>query len=159
MAAPLVRVVDGDLLDASEKFICHQCNCTTTYAKGLSASLFHRFPWAECYRRGGQRTPGTIQVCGDGVSQRFIVNMFAQYGGGKPRGRDSQAARLDYFRQCLGQIAKLPGLESVAFPFLIGCGLAGGDWTRYHAEIERFAGIAKVPVVLYKLVQRQDHDE
>jgi hypothetical protein len=27
-------------------------------------------------------------------------------------------------------IAALPGLHSVAFPYLIGCGLGGGDWQR-----------------------------
>jgi len=31
------------------------------------------------------------------------------------------------------------GLESVAFPHSIGCGLAGGDWAAYRAAIERFA--------------------
>jgi len=48
------------------------------------------------------------------------------------------AARLGWFEQALEKLAML-GLESVAFPHSIGCGLAGGDWAAYRAAIERFA--------------------
>ena len=39
----------------------------------------------------------------------------------------------------LKEIAELPELESVAFPYQIGCGLAGGDWKQYRAALEDFA--------------------
>lgn len=38
---------------------------------------------------------------------------------------------------------------SFAFPWLVGCGLAGGDWETYHSMIESFAEHRHV--VLYQL--------
>jgi O-acetyl-ADP-ribose deacetylase (regulator of RNase III) len=42
--------VKGNLLDATEQYIAHQCNCTSTTAKGLAATLFRRYPYADIYR-------------------------------------------------------------------------------------------------------------
>jgi O-acetyl-ADP-ribose deacetylase (regulator of RNase III) len=148
-----VRIVDGNLLDATEQYVCHQCNCTTPNARGLAAALFGRFPYADAYsrRKGVRSKPGTIQICGDGAANRFIVNMFAQWSPGKPRGKDTADQRLRNFRQCLSKIAQIPALQSVAFPFNIGCGLAGGNWNDYKAEIEAFAQRTRTDVVLYRM--------
>lgn len=43
----------------------------------------------------------------------------------KARGLDTAAQRLAYFRQGLDALARTPGAQSFAFPFLIGCGGAG----------------------------------
>jgi O-acetyl-ADP-ribose deacetylase (regulator of RNase III) len=153
MSSPFLTLIDGDLLDAPEKFICHQCNCVTKSARGLSAAIFDRFPYADAYReRGAQKsTAGTIQIRGNGADQRFVVNMFAQISGGKPKANESAARRVSLFRACLAELAKVRNLESVAFPYLIGCGMAGGNWDQYRSELERFADVVKVPVVVYKL--------
>jgi O-acetyl-ADP-ribose deacetylase (regulator of RNase III) len=148
-----VRIVEGNLLDATEQYVCHQCNCVTPTSRGLSAALYGRFPYADVYsrRQGARSKPGTIEVCGDGASNRFVVNMFAQWKGGKPGGRDTAEQRLQNFRQCLSKIAQIRGLTSVAFPYNIGCGLAGGNWADYSAEIEAFAERTHVDVVLYRI--------
>jgi hypothetical protein len=52
---------------------------------------------------------------------------------------DDEKQRLKWFKATLKQIAQLPELESVAFPYQIGCGLAGGDWKQYRAALEEFA--------------------
>lgn len=66
--------------------------------------------------------------------------MFAQYAPGKPRpGPDSTDARTAAFLSCLDHIATIPHIVSVAFPFQIGSGLAGGDWDNYRGMIDRFA--------------------
>ena len=80
-----------------------------------------------------------------------VLNLFAQYhpgkaGGGGGRGGggggpdDSAAARQRYFAACLACVGReVRGLRSVAFPFRVGCGLAGGDWPAYRALLEAFA--------------------
>lgn len=35
-------------------------------------------------------------------------------------------------------IAAIPGRHTIAIPYKIGCGLAGGDWAEYLAEIGKF---------------------
>jgi hypothetical protein len=41
--------------------------------------------------------------------------------------------------------------RSIAFPYLIGCGAAGGDWKLYLEQIERFAEEFDIKVRIYKL--------
>lgn len=146
-----MQIVEGNLLEAKEKYICHQCNCVTDRAKGLAQALFGKFPYANVYKqRSKESVPETIHVAGNGRDKRFIINMFAQYSPGKVKERETAEMRLKYFRECLAKIAEIPDLESLAFPFLIGCGLAGGDWNLYLEELEAFAKTVKVPVILYR---------
>lgn len=91
---------------------------------------------------------GTIAVRGR------VINMFAQRSPGlaKSSGNDTSVARLRAFSSCLEKIAQMePRPRSVALPYLIGCGLAGGDWRSYEAAIETFASETGIRVALYKL--------
>lgn len=67
--------------------------------------------------------------------------MFAQIGPGKGRNpADSAQQRLQYFRSCLQQLEQdLPADARIAFPYKIGCGLAGGNWDLYLVELQQFA--------------------
>ena len=46
--------------------------------------------------------------------------------------------RQGWFQECLDAIGKL-NLKSVAFPYEIGCGLAGGKWACYDNMLQKFA--------------------
>jgi hypothetical protein len=51
------------------------------------------------------------------------------------------------------RIAKIPNLTSIAFPWMVGCGLAGGDWKNYLGELNnftQFVGSKGVKVSLYQ---------
>jgi hypothetical protein len=78
-----------------------------------------------------------------------VINMFAQWEMGGP-GRynrvrpappsDSARVREEWFQQCLHAIMALDRKPaSIAFPYEIGCGLAGGNWPRYDAMLVAFA--------------------
>lgn len=155
-------IVQGDLLECTEKYLCHQCNCVTTYAAGIAKSIFEKFSYADIYRErnhgekpAAEQLPGNIIVCGNGLDRRFVINMMGQYFPGKPRypnsTKDGYATRQEAFRRCLAKIEELSDLESVAFPFKIGCNLAGGDWNVYQRMIENFAHRVQVPVRIYQL--------
>lgn len=158
-----LRFVTGDITEANEKYIVHQCNCVTKRAKGLAQSIFDKYPYSNTYKlRVGPQLdrPGTIQIRGNGTSQRYVINLMGQVKGGKPKDpNDTAQKRLQYFRAGLQQIAKIPDLTSIAFPYNIGCGLAGGNWESYQAELEEFAIHANVPVVIYKFNQETNEDE
>lgn len=149
----MLQVVEGDLTEAREKFIAHQCNCTTKSVKGLAKTIFEKFPYSNVYsnrKKHNATEPGHIIVCGDGQENRYVINMMAQLTGGKPRYPETYEKRKEYFKACLDQISEISDLESIAFPYLIGCGLAGGKWDEYEAILKGFADKVKVPVVLYK---------
>lgn len=158
--ASIISIIQGNLLDAQETYIAHQCNCLTIKSAGIALDIFNKYPYSNDYaKRKSPSTPGTIMVHGDGVDQRYVINMFAQYYPGKPKYPDSSLdgikARQTYFHKCLLQIAKLPNLESIAFPMGIGCNLAGGDWDWYYGMLKIFEQYVnsnfETKVVLYKI--------
>jgi O-acetyl-ADP-ribose deacetylase (regulator of RNase III) len=57
-----INLISGNLLDSTDTFIVHQTNCVTTYGKGLSASIFNRFPHANVYKSRADRRVGTILI-------------------------------------------------------------------------------------------------
>lgn len=159
-----VTVIEGDLLRCPAKYIVHQCNCLTTGAAGLAADMFRAFPHADVYTDGSNRVPGTVDVRGgkpngDGAYERGVVNLFGQFRPGKAARAgltsDTAAIRLRWFQTALVELSERGAeLESVAFPHLIGCGLAGGDWAAYSQLIEDFAATVAKHGVSVAVVQR-----
>jgi hypothetical protein len=158
-----VSLIEGNLLDCKEMFMIHQCNCITMKGAHLSGDVFARFPYADIYAEradrakhagGGRDVPGTIIVRGDlSKNQRLIINMLAQYYPGKSRfGTDTFALRQQWFQSCLVEIAKLANLSSLAFPYNIGCGAAGGHWPTYQKMLMKFARtVPNTRITIYKL--------
>jgi O-acetyl-ADP-ribose deacetylase (regulator of RNase III) len=156
----------GDLLTAKEEYIIHQCNCTSSTAAGLAQAITTKFPYAAPYthRRPNPAhrsrclpedasKPGTIQVWrSPSADSPHFIGLYAQQGPGKPYGVDSRSAREEWFRYCLGLIEKISEVKSVAFPWQIGCGLAGGDWRVYEGMIWEWAeNHPDISIVVYKL--------
>lgn len=158
----MIEIVTGSLLDATEKYICHQANCLSHYASGIAKVIFNKYPYADIYtNRFSPDEPGDIIICGDGVSERYVINLLGQY---QPGGLtdvvfhdklDTASARQKYFHKALNKIAKIPNLESIAFNYKIGCGLAGGNWDWYFGELNNFAAYVnktqQAIVKIYKL--------
>lgn len=158
-----VKIVEGDILEAKEQYICHQCNCITTYAAGLAKQIFARFPYSDDYKgrifneqiNQYDDLLGQIRIHGDGKDYRFVINMFAQLYPGTPKfptsAKDGSAARERYFQLCLDKISAISGLTSIAFPFKIGCNLAGGNWENYQRMIEGFSDkMHNIETIIYR---------
>ena len=83
--------------------------------------------------------------------------MFAQYYPSKPKyANDSAQKRKKWFQQGLDtveeQLISTNKITSIAFPYKIGCGLAGGEWEEYESMISAFASRNQgVRVVIHKL--------
>lgn len=155
----MIQIITGDLLDATEKYIAHQTNAISTgLAAGVARSIFDKYPYANCYAdRTQQSIPGTIDVRGDGINNRFVINIHSQVYPGFPKyptsDLDGHQARQKYFYRGLLRIAKIENLESIAFPWRVCCGLAGGDWEWTLGTIsnfERFVEKQNVKVAIYK---------
>lgn len=99
--------------------------------------------------------PGDIVVRGNGENERFVINMLAQLYPGKSRfpddATDGFEARQTAFTNCLLKMLCIQNLHSVAFPWKIGCCMAGGDWDTYLPMIENFSEKAGADVLIYRL--------
>lgn len=160
------QVISANLLSATEEYICQQTCCTALRPHGLSEVLriaFGACPYSERRRFKGnwailedRPRPGTVTVYVT-ESKTKIACLFAQYTHGKPGAYkdpletgilDSHADRVVYFRQCLTELSKL-NPTSVAFPYKIGCGLAGGDWSVYEKILQEWS--SENPSILIKI--------
>ncbi len=155
------KIVQGNLFDSDARYICHQCNCVTTIGAHLAASMFKRFPYADIYAERNHSVPkdettlGNIVIRGDGESKRFVVNLLGQYYPGKSRFsagiRDGHITREEAFQSCLEKISQIENLHSVAFPWMIGCGAAGGDWQHYQQLLMNFADNVSAKTFVFQL--------
>lgn len=179
---PVRKQVEGDLLNADEKFIGQQCNCVTVKTQGLAAAITKRFAYGDPYgsraaqstntaRAEARDTPGTIRLLKPVQNtltpdkDKIIVCLFAQWAPGKPGAwahaypppppsgeedsADTAVGRLAWFKMCLDCIDESPEIDGpVALPHGIGCGLAGGDWSKYMRLLED----ANTDFVLYHKV-------
>lgn len=149
---------NGDILQFKNvDFIVQQCNCLTIKSRGLAEAIAAAYPDADTYskRRPNSKNlaieedrhiPGTISV------HKKVINMYAQWRPGRVQGphfslypesleTETTKSREKWFLQCLSAIASTFGNEPkrFAFPFKIGCGLAGGDWKVYLRMLQEFA--------------------
>jgi hypothetical protein len=160
----MFKIVTGDLMAATEMYICHQCNCISTRSAHLAYTMFKHYPHADIYSgRKKPNQPGTIKICGDGEKERFVIDMLGQYYPGKkyPNSKkDGKKAREGFFQSCLNRMVDLyerTGSGSFAFPWRIGCGAAGGDWAIYLAMLKNFeqeinpGNAAGAEVTIYRL--------
>jgi hypothetical protein len=148
-----VTYVQGDLLWMNIPIV-QQCNCLTVKPHGLSQSIAERYPWANLYatrRSLGHRNlaieadrgiPGTLQIMSNGIDPDVIC-FLAQWDYGRGTRRipiyaDTPPQREKWFQECLQALGALT-YETLAFPYKIGCGLAGGQWTHYQPLIHDFA--------------------
>lgn len=169
-----VEIITGDLLDAPEKYIVHQCNCYTIKAYGLSQAIFQKYPWADCYSERKQfdrrnlAVPedcakfGAVKIIYGPNNKKAVVCLFSQLCPGKP-GRfrsypfwetDTTEMRITKFYSTLkkfGKYCQKNSIKSCAFPYKIGCGLAGGNWDDYYRAIDYFSRKYGVNSVIYKL--------
>lgn len=148
-------VINGNLLDATEQYIVHQTNTVSRGASGLAKAIFDRFPYANIYDGSVERIPGDVIIRGNGQDQRYVIGLNGQCqpgGLGVESSLDSRSKRIKYFQSGLHKIEQISNLESIAFPWNIGCGLAGGNWTVYWHMICAWANsLTNIKVRFYKL--------
>mmetsp|Transcript_24468 Transcript_24468/g.31960 ORF Transcript_24468/g.31960 Transcript_24468/m.31960 type:complete len:586 (+) Transcript_24468:53-1810(+) len=140
-AMQLVEIISEDILNCSAKYICHQTNCITKGARGLAKAIFEKYPTTNIYKSATKRIPGEVIINDVGNGQQFVVHLFGQDNPGKSRNMKQKSQRLMWFQDCLEKLSCHVNLNpgTVAFPFNIGCGLAGGVWSEYLSAIYKFA--------------------
>ena len=147
-------ILNCDLLDSNADYIAHQCNATGNRSAGLAAALFKKWPKANIYSGKYKQENRTLgEIISRKVDNTTILNMIIQKDTGKPKPGDSMRQRLEYFETCLSKIIEIHSTPfTIAFPYGIGCGLAGGIWSEYEKILKQFASNhPSVSVIICKL--------
>lgn len=155
-----VYIVEGDILKSTAQYIIHQTNCVSLKASGLAGSIFEKYPQCNIYNTRGElniwHKPGHIYIVGN------VINAMGQFFPGKPHSEkidgilvnDTEEQRIEWFKMCLARVLKLPNLQSIDFPWKIGCGLAGGNWNEYKKIIGSFQ--RRTPATVQIIKRKED---
>lgn len=160
----MIKIVKGNLLDATEDIIAHQVNCRGVMGAGVARQIKNSFPRAfqqyrelcEMYKENPSKLLGTCQLVKECQEDHHVViaNLFGQERYGFAGTYTDEVALREAFRSLVAKIntsSVITGnpTKSVAMPYGIGCGFGGGHWPRIYEIIEQEFG--NIEVVLYKL--------
>ena len=133
----------GNLLEAKENIIVHQVNELGVMGAGLALQIKNKYPRVyEVYKKYcNEQCLGKIQLVKINEHQ-MICNMFSQRG----ISRTERTTDYELIEQCFKKLRKLADdtYVTIAIPYKIGCGLAGGDWKIVEALIKKYLPEAKI---------------
>ena len=150
----MVNIVDGDLLNATEDIICHQTNCQGVMGSGIALQIKKEFPLAYgkyailCNKYSNKRSIllGQIQIvdCGN----KCVASIFGQEKYGRDKVYTNYQALYKGIKE-LVQVAKSEN-KSIAMPYKIGCGSAGGDWKIVLLMLNEITKDLEYNITLYR---------
>jgi O-acetyl-ADP-ribose deacetylase (regulator of RNase III) len=138
------------------KMICHVCNDLGGWGKGFVVALSRRWPEPEAAyrvwyreRRSNDFALGAVQFV-QVEPYMWVANMIGQHGM-KP-GSQGPPIRYEALAQCLQQVGdKALELQASLHMPRIGCGLAGGDWSRVEPLLVEHLCGRGLAVIVYDL--------
>lgn len=153
----MVEIIDSsNLLSVSKGIICHQTNCIGVMGGGIALQIKNKWPIVfkayrnECdiFKDDPKRLLSHVQdvVVND---ELIVANCYGQVFPGNGLMTDYNA--WDIILDKLGDLSHFFNLD-LHFPWMIGCGLAGGDWNIMQKKIEDAFGQSKIKVYIHKLV-------
>lgn len=154
----MITFVKGNLITLAKekKFdaIAHQANCFCTMRSGIAPQIAAAFPTAyeadQNTKRGDAWKMGTCSMGQDPESGTFVFNVYGQYGWN--RNFPAYGTNHEKLREGLVHMEEICnglGLETIGFP-KIGCGLAGGNWSRVLLMIEEIFEGYEVTIVEFE---------
>lgn len=138
-----MNYIKGNLFDSKADVLCHQVNLYGVMGGGIAAEVRERFPdayrkyknFCSEYKFSEQLLGTSLIVKTDATEKQYIANCFCQNESSK----DGCLTNYEKMRECFIYVInwmKQNGKKSVAFPYKIGCGIAGGDWNIVEKIIE-----------------------
>lgn len=135
-----------DILKAKENIIVHQVNELGLMGAGLALQIKHKYPqvFTKYKQVANKNCWGKLQFV-QIANNKFICNMFSQKG----ISRTHRTTDYELMCKCLAKLNTFAEQHNltIAIPYKIGCGLAGGDWNIVSGLIQKYIPNA----VIYKL--------
>ena len=153
----MVELIEqSNLLDIKSGIICHQVNCIGVMGAGLALQVKNKWPIVykkykeDCKQFMTHPEMMLGHVLDVMVEPTLVVaNCYGQVfpsSVGKQTDYDSWNTMFAKL-QDLGNYFSL----DLHFPYMMGCGLAGGDWNMMSEKIERLFGKSQTRAFIHKL--------
>lgn len=140
-----VEIHQGDIFEAPVDIIIQQCNCMNTMGSGIAAQIKKRYPRAAevdaMTKKGDHKKLSQFTVAlADEKQDRTIINLYSQYKYGREKGvvytnYIAMAEGLKNIREWLRKMDMQD--KTIGFPYGMGAGLGGGDWSVIEGLIRR----------------------
>lgn len=154
-----MKTVIGDILisntEDKEVVVCHQVNCKGVMGAGLAKQVKQKFPAVfQLYKdkcrliEAGIGGIGDVQFCCLLADEGYILtNVFGQNGYGRTK------CHTDYeaLHKAFEKIAMAFPNATVRIPYLMGCGLGGGNWEIVTTIINETLVNKGIDVEIWKL--------
>jgi len=147
----MIKMVDDNILQATEDIIAHQVNSMGVMGSGIAKQIKEKYPevfdqYRKFFINNKFTALGKCQIVKT-EDNKYIANLFGQYN----YGRDKQYTDYKALEEALFslKVSAKDHKKSVAIPFNIGCGLAGGSWEVVYKIIEEV--FQDYDVTLYRL--------
>lgn len=137
----MFEIINDDILKSGADIIVHQVNCKGVMGAGLARQIKIQNPLLyEAYRTACLEA-NTAQLLGTALiipidkdryrhnwDQQCIANCFAQDGYGRNKVQTNYEALRSALAQVREYALSIKRDATIAIPYKIGCGLAGGNW-------------------------------
>ena len=149
--------INGNILDAQTDVIAHQVNCQGVMGSGVAKQIRDKWPrvydsyvtYCYDYIACTNELLGECQLVQINDNQ-YVANLFGQnYYGRDGKRYTSYDGIYDALTSLAVQMMD-NGMESLAIPYGMSCGLGGGDWHIIMAMIESVFENMEVQIEIWK---------
>lgn len=161
----MIKIVDGDLLQANVPLIAHQTNCLGVMGAGIAKAIKNK--WPDVYTQYkdfckgfnySRVLLGIAQLCKTNDNPiKYVVNLFGEYSYTESvapyETRYTDYYALEQALLALKNDCMDSGIKEIGIPYKLGCGLAGGDWDNvvYPKLQKLFDNEPTITLYIYKL--------
>ena len=161
----MIKIVDGDLLQANVPLIAHQTNCLGVMGAGIAKAIKNKWPNVYTQYKDfckdfnySRVLLGDAQICKTNDTPiKYVANLYGEYSYAEsvaPNGnRHTDYNALELALSTLQEICHISDIKEIGIPYKLGCGLAGGDWYNvvYPMLRKLFEDDPKITLYIYKL--------
>jgi O-acetyl-ADP-ribose deacetylase (regulator of RNase III) len=146
----VIKYKKGNLLDSDAQVIGHQVNCKGVMGGGVALQIRKKWPHvfdkyvAYCVEPYDDPPNKSFRMLGDNLMVevspgKYVANLFGQDACDASRRQTDYEALYKALNELNDDMSDL-GLTTLALPYKLGSGLAGGNWKIVKAIIETIFG-------------------
>ena len=138
-------IINGDITKVIKSgYILHQVNCMSAMGAGVALALMKKWPQVRSeYIQFSKQAAKPKDLLGQieyvqVENNLTVINSFTQLGYGNARLSGVSDTNEELLIRNIRNAAKKAASENttVAVPYLVGCGLAGGNWQNVYNGIK-----------------------
>jgi O-acetyl-ADP-ribose deacetylase (regulator of RNase III) len=147
-----MQVVTKDILTVEKGIICQQVNCQGAMGSGIAKAIRDKWPivyesyrdYVRLHKSKGVSVLGNMDAVNVSdydandkcLNNKWVANLFGQEFYGNDGKQYTSYEAFDNALSVLASFCIHKKYPDVYFPYLIGCGLGGGDWKIVSKMIE-----------------------